>query len=172
MAISQEIHHSSITKINMKITHLKCHQNLPGANELISFLFVMLWRCHDMGKYSTILAFCEGNPPVTSEVCSQRDSSAQLMFSLQLLVSQACYWTDRVHDTHITEMPSWTKILSDTYMWISFLCGMLHLMQCTCFVKFLLKSLRPSDTYMHNWAIGADNGLTPDQRQAIILTNA
>ena len=23
-----------MTKINLKITHLKCHQNLPGANEL------------------------------------------------------------------------------------------------------------------------------------------
>ena len=23
-----------MTKINMKITHLKCHSNLPGANEL------------------------------------------------------------------------------------------------------------------------------------------
>ena len=26
-----------MTKINMKITHLKCHQNLPGANELSSW---------------------------------------------------------------------------------------------------------------------------------------
>ena len=34
MAISQEIHQSSVIKINMKITHLKCHYNLPGANEL------------------------------------------------------------------------------------------------------------------------------------------
>ena len=34
MAISKEIHQSSMTKINMKITHLKCHQNLPGVNEL------------------------------------------------------------------------------------------------------------------------------------------
>ena len=34
MAISQEIHQSSMTKINMKITHPKCHLNLPGANEL------------------------------------------------------------------------------------------------------------------------------------------
>ena len=34
MAISQGIHQSSMTKINMKINHLKCHQNLPGANEL------------------------------------------------------------------------------------------------------------------------------------------
>ena len=25
-----------MTKINMKITHLNCHKNLPGANELKS----------------------------------------------------------------------------------------------------------------------------------------
>ena len=35
MVISQEIHQSSVTKINMKITHLKYHQNIPGANGLI-----------------------------------------------------------------------------------------------------------------------------------------
>ena len=23
-----------MTKVNMKITHLKCHKNLPGANDL------------------------------------------------------------------------------------------------------------------------------------------
>ena len=34
MAISQDIHQSSVTKINMKIIHLKCHQNLHWANEL------------------------------------------------------------------------------------------------------------------------------------------
>ena len=31
MAISPKIHQSSMTKINMKITHLKCHYNLSGA---------------------------------------------------------------------------------------------------------------------------------------------
>ena len=31
MAISQEIHQPSMTKSNMKITHLKCHWNLPGG---------------------------------------------------------------------------------------------------------------------------------------------
>ena len=34
MAISQEIHQSSLTKINMKITHLKCHKNVEWANGL------------------------------------------------------------------------------------------------------------------------------------------
>ena len=34
MAISQEIHQSSVTKFKMTITHLKCHHNLAGANEL------------------------------------------------------------------------------------------------------------------------------------------
>ena len=33
-AISQEIPQPSVTKINMKITYLKVHQNLPGANDL------------------------------------------------------------------------------------------------------------------------------------------
>ena len=39
MAISQKINQSSMTKTNMKITHLKCHINLPEANE--SNLFCM-----------------------------------------------------------------------------------------------------------------------------------
>ena len=33
--ISQEIHQPSITKISLKMTYLKFHSNLPGANELI-----------------------------------------------------------------------------------------------------------------------------------------
>ena len=33
-AISQEMPHSSITKIYLKVTYLKFHSNFPGANEL------------------------------------------------------------------------------------------------------------------------------------------
>ena len=35
MAISQEIPQASITEISLKITYLKLHSNLPGANELL-----------------------------------------------------------------------------------------------------------------------------------------
>ena len=35
MVMSQKIHQSLVTKINMKITHLKCHSNLPGANDRV-----------------------------------------------------------------------------------------------------------------------------------------
>ena len=33
-AILQKISQSPISKIDLKITYLKCHSNLPGANEL------------------------------------------------------------------------------------------------------------------------------------------
>ena len=38
-ASSQEVLQSSVTKINLKITFLKAHENLLGANELISIVF-------------------------------------------------------------------------------------------------------------------------------------
>ena len=37
-ANSQDITQPSITEINFKITHVKFHSNLPGANELIYHL--------------------------------------------------------------------------------------------------------------------------------------
>ena len=33
-AISQKLPQSSITKISLNITYVKCHSNLPGDNEL------------------------------------------------------------------------------------------------------------------------------------------
>ena len=42
-AISQEMPQPSIININLKITCLKFHKNLPGGNELIYFCSQMLW---------------------------------------------------------------------------------------------------------------------------------
>ena len=50
-AISQEIPHPSITTINLEITFLKIHSNLPGANKLIPNLIasrlcnIRYWNC-------------------------------------------------------------------------------------------------------------------------------
>ena len=55
MAISREMYQSSRTQINMKITHLKCLYNFPGANEL---------------SHNNIL--CEDNPPATGDFLHQR----------------------------------------------------------------------------------------------------
>ena len=53
MAISQEMHKSSVNKINMKITHLKCHWNLPGANEFNTVVFcshgdAVIWHVRNL----------------------------------------------------------------------------------------------------------------------------
>ena len=42
-AISQEMPQPSITKIFMKITCLKFHSNLPGANELMHIIWFCKW---------------------------------------------------------------------------------------------------------------------------------
>ena len=41
--ISQEMHQPSITKICLKITCLKFHENFPGANELMDNLALFTW---------------------------------------------------------------------------------------------------------------------------------
>ena len=38
------------------------------------------WRCHDMKSFSSLLALCEGNPPVTGGFPSQRASNTQLWY--------------------------------------------------------------------------------------------
>ena len=60
---------------------------------------------------------------------------------------------------------------------VTFLWAILKLMNFTKgnAVRYVFNSLRPSDAYIRQkkeTSFGSDNGLSPDRRQAIILTNA
>ena len=99
---TQEIPQPSITKINLKITYLKFHWNLPVANELRCTL-LLTW-CHDMETYSMFLDLCKDDPPVTGRFLTQRASN----WKLWCLLCSPCLpsWVVQVQD-HGTVLKLW-----------------------------------------------------------------
>ena len=65
-SISQEIPQPFITNINLKITYLKFHANLLGANELI--LVFKVWFIANLTFRTFVLDFCPGQNTITVHI--------------------------------------------------------------------------------------------------------
>ena len=71
------------------------------------------WRRHNVGILSALLGLCEGNPPVTSGVPSQRSTNAALFLLLVVTLHKqsVCLWFSNAH------VPCAMTVMSETDSW-------------------------------------------------------
>ena len=83
--------------------HYNCpHHILFGPLVVVHSEEILSWWCHQMETFSTLLAFCAGNSPVTGEFPSQRPvtQSFNVFFDLHLNQQLSKQWRRWWFETH------------------------------------------------------------------------
>ena len=145
---------SNVTAGDQITILLKLIPHTPMANESMCCSYNHYrhgsWWRHQMATFSTLLAICAGNSPLTGEFPAQRPVTRALMFSL------ICAWIDgwvnngeagdlRRHRTYYDVTVMMEKL--GTPSSAAYLCVDLCHRFSVC-MSCMLNSLRPSDAYM------------------------
>ena len=93
----QQLHHTDDQIYSALCTVLLCISTINSSNSRQILRYIWSWWCHQMETFSTLLALCEGNTPLTGGFPSQRPvtQSFDVFFDLHLnkrLCKQSRRW--------------------------------------------------------------------------------